>query len=151
LRVLQATPKARSRPGVRRVLACLTAAAAGLLAAALVLRILWLRGPSGGGGAALRSADNGVSALDECLLGGRAGKRERLFLFVGAHGSAEAANWALCGIPHVKQDAQRVDCAPERLAPDGSGPAACVQASYRRGTTGTGGARCGLRGLTPPR
>ena len=76
------TPKARSRLGLRRVLACLTAAAGGLLAAALVLRILWLRGPSSSGGT-LRSADSGVAALDECLLGGRAGKRERLFLFVG--------------------------------------------------------------------
>lgn len=100
------TPKARSRPGVRRVLACLTAAAVGLLAAALVLRILWLRGPSGSAGT-LRSADSGVTALDECLLGGRAGKRQRLFLFVGAHGRAivAAAVWAACESPHVAQDA----------------------------------------------
>jgi hypothetical protein len=93
---MQVTPKARSRPGLRRLLACLTAAALGLLTAALVARILWLRGPSSGSAGALRSADSGVSALDECLLGGRAGKRERLFLFVGAHGRAlvEAADWA---------------------------------------------------------
>ena len=91
----QVTPKARSRPGLRRVLACLTAAVLGLLTAALIARIRWLRGPSGGSGA-LHNGGSGVTALDECLLGGRAGKRERLFLFVGAHGRAlvEAADWA---------------------------------------------------------
>lgn len=92
---VQTAPKGRGllrRLGSRRVLLCLATAVLLLLGAALLPRLRRLGGGGelGGGlrggvgsNGTLQSSGSGAAALDECLLGGRAAKREGLFLFIG--------------------------------------------------------------------
>lgn len=86
------------RCGGRRIAVCLAVAALLLLGATLLprLRLKRPRGTAGSGSErgyssgsgslaadSLQTSGGGTAALDECLLGNRAAKRERLFLFVG--------------------------------------------------------------------
>jgi len=76
----QATPRrsAGRRCGSRRIVTCLALAALLLLCAPAVprLRRMHLDGCIAGGGGVVQS-------LDECLLSGSVGKRDKLFLFIG--------------------------------------------------------------------
>lgn len=84
----QATPRrsAGRRCGSRRIVTCLALVALLLLCASAVPRLRRMRLDgcvAGGGGGTLLRGGSGVQSLDECLLGGGAGKREKLFLFIG--------------------------------------------------------------------